>query len=60
MQVAAGPLVLVERDQYALGDRLFGQAIFLRFGTVAPHNRIGPGEPGDLLDPIAQRAATGR
>src|ERR1035437_8977578 len=60
MQVAAGPFGLIELDEYSRGDRLFGEAIFLGFGTVAPHNGIGPGEQGDFLDPIAQRAAAGR
>ena len=59
MQVAAGPLLLVELDQYSRGDRLFGEPLLLRFGTVAPHDRVRLGQRGDFLDPIAQRAAAG-
>ena len=60
MQVAAGALLLVERDQDALGDRLLGEPVLLGFRTVAPDDAIRLGQRGDFRDPIAQRAAFGR
>ena len=60
MQVAAGPLLLVQLDEYSRGDCLLGEPIFFGFVTVAPDDCVRFGQCCDFFDPIAQRAAAGR
>ena len=60
MEVAAGQLLLVERREDALRDRLLGEPVLLLLGAVAPHDAVGLGEPGHLVDPIEEVLVLGQ
>ncbi len=54
VQVAARPLLLVERDQDALRHRFFGERLLFLLRAVAPVDPLGLGEPSHLVDPGTQ------
>ena len=58
MEVAAGTLGLVERDQDAGLDRLLSEAALFRFGAVAPVDTIGRGQARDFRNPLGKIAAS--
>jgi hypothetical protein len=51
---AAGATLRIERVQHALRDGLLGEAPALVLAPVAPHDRVGLGQGGHLVDPGEQ------
>ena len=59
VQVAAGTLLRVQRDQDALVDGFLGEALLLFLRAVAPDDAVGLGELGHLVDPSEKLGIVG-
>ncbi len=59
MVVAARPLLLVERDQHLLRDRLLGEALLLGLAAVAPVDAVRLRELRHLFDPAVEMGVLG-
>src|SRR4029453_1078616 len=57
VEVAAGQLVLIERQELASPDGGLGEAGPLRLGTVAPDDVVGSAEPRDVVHPASDGLA---
>ena len=53
--IAAGILLLIERDQGAARQHLPNQAFVLRLRSVAPGDVLRTRDRGDLVDPLLKR-----
>ncbi len=60
VQVTARVLVLVQREQGATGQHLFDEALVLGLGAIAPHDTIGCGDGGNLINPLLEWCWHGR
>ena len=54
VQVAAGSLLGVERDEHAGVHRVLGEALLLRLGPIAPHDAVRLAERGAVPHPVEQ------
>ena len=54
VQVAAGELLRVERDEHPGGHGLLGEVLVLVFRAVDPHHVVGLGHGRDLVDPLQE------
>src|SRR5215510_9569707 len=59
MEVAAGQLLRVERDQDLGADRFLGEPVLFLLGAVAPDDFLRLGELGDLRHPTGEMNVAG-